>query len=148
VNYCTEGDKGLDSDTFCVAAKRKSINTFNNMKKNFAKAVNNWQNKNGENMAVCAATLGIETDPTQWSHDKLTKYKRTYKKKVPRTAWLGVKAFPKTPKKKKATPPPSCANVLKDTKGKKLSVLKAKKFVKVATKQLAKALEKSPNFCA
>ena len=59
-----------------------------------------------------------------------------------------ILAFPKTPKKKKAKQPPSCANVLKDTKGKKLSVLKAKKFVKVATKQLAKALEKSPNFCA
>ena len=53
-----------------------------------------WENKNmkdGANMFKCAETLGIDTDATQWSHDKLTKYKKDYGKTVPRNAWLGVK---------------------------------------------------------
>jgi len=154
VSFCMTGDKDLGTDKFCPSGKtkRKELKTQGNLLRNFKKSMTTWENKNmkgGANMFKCAETLGLDTDATQWSHDTLTKYNKKYGKTVPRNAWLGVKAFPKTPKKgKKKNPAPSCAALFTDQNGKKLTTLKAKKFVKVATKTLVKVLEKSPHFCA
>lgn len=137
VSVCLDGDKDMGKDKYCK--KSKKLLTYKNIIKKFDANMAKWAKTNAEKMEQCTSELGGEwhSDWYKYNNEELFGYKKPYGKAVSKTAWVVSAGFPKQSKKKNATKKPTCQ-----------PIFKAKNKLKKAAKDLAKVLEKSPNYCA